>query len=79
MTISSIDRHRRASRSRAQQPQDGSAAAAADSETSAADETGNRALHDVASGPNPNVGRGDREDIERPTRQRDDGGGVEST
>jgi len=77
MPISSIDRHRRASRSRSQQPHDGSAAA--DNETSAADETGNRALHDVASGPNPNLGRGDREDIERPTRQRDDGGGVEST
>ena len=74
MTISSRTR-RRASRNRAQQrpPEN------ADSESSAADESGNRALHAVAAGPNPNLGRGERDDIERPTRQRDDGGGIEST
>jgi hypothetical protein len=78
MTISSTDRRRRPSRGHTSpRPADGAPAAA--DEASAADETGNRALHQVASGPNPNVGRGDREDIERPTRQRDDGGGVEST
>jgi hypothetical protein len=64
MTISSRTR-RRASRNRAQRrpPEN------ADSESLAA----------IAAGPNPNLGRGERDDIERPTRQRDDGGGIEST
>jgi len=79
MSISSIDRRRRTSRDQNSPRPADDAAADADRDASAADETGNRALHDVASGPNPNVGRGAREDIERPTRQRDDGGGVEST
>jgi hypothetical protein len=70
---------RRAPRNRAQQRPPEGAPSAADSEPSAADESGNRALHAVASGPNPNLGRGERDDIERPTRQRDDGGGIEST
>jgi hypothetical protein len=78
MTHSSQIR-RRAPRKSAQQNAPESAASTADSEPSAADESGNRALHAVAAGPNPNLGRGERDDIERPTRQRDDGGGIEST
>jgi hypothetical protein len=78
MTKSSHIR-RRAPRNPAQQRASEGAPSAADSETSAADESGNRALHAVAAGPNPNLGRGERDDIERPTRQRDDGGGIEST
>jgi hypothetical protein len=55
------------------------AQADSDASPTAADESGNRALHAVAAGPNPNVDRGDREDIERPTRERGDGGSIEST
>jgi hypothetical protein len=43
-------------------------------QSDAEDESGNRALHSVATGPNPNVGR---DDIERPGHGRE--GGVEST
>jgi hypothetical protein len=39
------------------------------------DESGNRALHSVAAGANPNVGR---EDIERPAPERSRDGGIES-
>jgi hypothetical protein len=42
----------------------------------AGDESGNRALHRVASGPNPNVGR---DDVERPPQDPKPKGGVEST
>jgi hypothetical protein len=42
----------------------------------AADESGNRALHAVATGPNPNVGRND---VERASPGRPGRGGVEST
>jgi hypothetical protein len=42
----------------------------------AADESGNRALHAVASGPNPNVGR---DDVERAVPGQPREGGVEST
>jgi hypothetical protein len=40
------------------------------------DESGSRALHEVASAPNPNVGR---DDVERPPREPDGRGSVEST
>lgn len=42
----------------------------------AADESGNRALHSVASGPNPNLGR---DDIERVPPRGPGEGSVEST
>jgi hypothetical protein len=42
----------------------------------AADESGNRALHSVASGPNPNVGR---DDVERVPPERPGEGSIEST
>jgi hypothetical protein len=42
----------------------------------AADESGNRALHSVATGSNRNVGR---DDVERPPRDDDAQGSVEAT
>ena len=42
----------------------------------AGDESGNRALHSVATGPNPNLGR---DDVERPPQDPGPKGGVEST
>jgi hypothetical protein len=50
--------------------------ASAPSADEVADESGNRALHDVATGPNPNVGR---DDVERPPPGRPGEGSVEST
>jgi hypothetical protein len=44
----------------------------------AADESGNRALHAVATGPNPNVGRDD-DDVERPPPGKTGVGSIEST
>ena len=55
-----------------------SAASAPASEADARDETGNRALHASASGPNANLGRADHDDTNPATRQSDDGGSIES-